>query len=282
MCERIAIVTGTNSGIGLLTAVELAKNDIFVIATMRDVNKKDYLIEKAKAYNVEHLLDIVELDVTKPENINELKKYILDKYETVDILVNNAGYCLGGLVEYISVEEYKNQFETNLFGAIEMTKAFLPIMRENKKGQIINIGSVSGSFGFPGMSPYTASKFAIRGFSESLRLELLPLNIYVSIVEPGAFKTKVWDKGLENIQKEVNEDYQLYLENIYEKANLSKEKGGNPKEVAELVAKISISKKPKFYYTVGFGSKFLIYSKRIIPWIIIEKIAMKIITKNRG
>lgn len=190
MTKKTAIVTGSSSGFGLLCAVELALKGFTVIATMREVNKSKPLLERAKEQKVDNLIHVHPLDVTSTESINLFKTLLVD-YPSVDVLVNNAGFALGGFSEELSIENYRLQFETNFFGLIAVTQAVLPLMRAKKHGRIINMSSISGRIGFPGLSAYVASKHALEGYSESLRLELKPFGIDVSLIEPGSFQTNI-------------------------------------------------------------------------------------------
>ena len=196
------LITGTNSGFGLLTSVELAKCGYQVIATMRDLNKKGKLIEHAKAAGVENSIHILQLDITKIVEITSAFQKIEKDYGQIDILINNAGYAQGGFFEEITDESWFEQFQTNFFGHIQVTRTFLPLLRKSSYGKIINISSISGIFGFPGLSPYTSSKFALEGWSESLRLELRKENIFVVLVEAAAYQTNIWNKGLRRINFE--------------------------------------------------------------------------------
>ena len=270
MSTEIVLITGTSSGFGFAAAIELAKQGYTVIATMRNMQHKQQLTEKAREFNIEKNLHIIHMDVTNEEHINEVYKYIEATYGKLDILINNAGYSLGGITEYLSMENWQEQFDTNLFAVVSVTKAFLPIMRTRKKGKIINIGSISGRIGFPGLGPYAASKFALEGFSESLRLELSPFNIKVSLIEAGSFKTKIWEKGFERINLTEKNDYTSLMKTLFEKSSVTAENAGNPDEVIRLILKICKSPNPKLRYYVGKGIKTLVFLKGILPWSVLE------------
>ena len=165
MKKKTAIVTGSSSGFGLLCVTELAKVGFEVIATMRDLNKADLLLQQCKRQNVSESIHIHALDVTSKESIENFKKW-LEQWPSIDVLVNNAGIALGGMIEELPLEDYRLQFETNFFGVIGVTQAVLPFMRKQGSGRIINMSSISGQMGFPGLSPYVASKHALEGFSE--------------------------------------------------------------------------------------------------------------------
>jgi NADP-dependent 3-hydroxy acid dehydrogenase YdfG len=136
-------------------------------------------------------LHVTPLDVTDDLSVKNAVQSILSKEGRIDILVNNAGYVLGGAFEDLTIDEIKEQYETNFFGLIRVTQAVLPIMRKQKSGVIVNISSVAGRFGYPGHSAYIGTKFAVEGISESMSYELEPFGIKVVIVEPGVIRTNI-------------------------------------------------------------------------------------------
>ncbi|WP_042148881.1 SDR family NAD(P)-dependent oxidoreductase [Paucisalibacillus sp. EB02] len=274
---RIALVTGANGGFGKLITVELIKAGFLVIAAMRNTGSQDELVSMVKKLGMEAKLEIVEMDVTKEEQIENAAKWIESQYGQLDILINNAGYSQGGFIQDLTMEDWESQYDTNVLGAIRTTKMLIPLIKNSKQGRIVNISSVSGYFGFPGMGPYCSSKFAIEGFSESLRLELLSENIFVSLIEPGSFKTGIWEKGLE-IGEGIQEDETL-KRNTFNLAKQASETAGDPFIVANLVRRICDKKNPRFRYRVGKGTNSLWYIKKFIPWGIIEKIVIKKLNK---
>src|SRR5919108_1478637 len=186
---KVAIVTGSSSGIGFETSLLLARNGFYTDATMRNPNKskKEGMINVA---NRERLpLQVIPLDVVDNKSVKEAIGRITTEQGRIDVLVNNAGYLLLGPLEELSIEEFKEQFETNFFGAIRVTQAVLPIMRRHKEGVIINISSIAGRIGFPLSSAYVSSKFALEGLSESMAYEVEQFGIKVILVEPGVIKT---------------------------------------------------------------------------------------------
>src|SRR5215218_1625811 len=185
----VAVVTGSSSGIGFETSLLLARNGFYTYATMRDPDKskKEGMINVA---NRERLpLQVIPLDVTGDKSVKEAVDKIATEQEKIDVLVNNAGYLLLGPLEELSIEEFKEQFETNFFGVIRLTQAVLPIMRRHKEGIIVNISSIAGRIGFPLSSAYVSSKFALEGLSESMAYEVEQFRIKVILVEPGVIKT---------------------------------------------------------------------------------------------
>lgn len=185
--QNIAVVTGSSTGIGFETSLLLARNGFYTYATMRDKRKSDIIEKIANKENLS--LEVLSLDVNDDYSVRNAIHKILDEKKKIDILVNNAGYGLFGALEHISIEEAKNQFETNLFGAIRTIKEVLPSMREQKNGIIINISSMSGIVGIPATSVYVSTKFALEGLSESISYELQPYGIKVILIEPGVINT---------------------------------------------------------------------------------------------
>jgi NAD(P)-dependent dehydrogenase (short-subunit alcohol dehydrogenase family) len=185
--ERIAIVTGSSSGIGFETAVALARNGFYTYATMRNLNKSKSIVELARREELR--LEALYLDVTDHKSIAEAIDKITSKQQRLDVLVNNAGYASVGPFEELSIQEFKEQFETNLFGVIRVTQSVLPIMRKQSHGTIVNISSIAGRIGFPLTSAYVSSKFALEGLSESMTYEIEQFGIKVILIEPGVIKT---------------------------------------------------------------------------------------------
>jgi NAD(P)-dependent dehydrogenase (short-subunit alcohol dehydrogenase family) len=279
MSKEIAIVTGSSSGFGLLCVIELALNGFSVIATMRDIKKANSLLELAREKNVLDLIQIRPLDVTSTESIQNFKSY-LTELSSVDVLVNNAGFALGGFSEEISVEEYRRQFETNFFGVIAVTQSVLPFMRANEKGRIINISSISGKIGFPGLSAYVSSKHALEGYSESLRLEVKPFGIDVSLIEPGSYQTNIWS-SVDKMEFNSKSPYAAYMKRILNEIEGGKTEFGDPNEVAKLVAQIaSRVKAPKLRYPVGKGVKSNLFFKNNLPWGMLESFILKRLNKS--
>jgi NAD(P)-dependent dehydrogenase (short-subunit alcohol dehydrogenase family) len=251
MPEKVAVLTGASSGFGLLTSVELAKGGFRVIASMRDPGKRERLAQAAAAAQVSDRIDVRALDVTQVDAIPEFVDSVIRDYGRIDVLVNNAGFAVGGFAEDIRLEELRLQFETNFFGAVAMTKAVLPVMRQQRSGHIIQVSSISGLQGAISVSSYSASKHALEGWSESLRLEVNSLGVKVVLVEPGAFDTGVWTSGAvmgQEAKKKTSPNFQRSLVAI----------ARNPS--------------PKLRYLIGRDAKMQLAMKRILPWKWYEKI----------
>lgn len=191
--KAVAVVTGSSSGIGYETSLLLAKNGFFTYATMRSLDKSNKIINLKQ--NEKLPLEVLRLDVTDDKSVKEAIKKIVNERGTIDVLVNNAGYALVGPLEELSIQEFKEQFETNVFGVIRVIKEILPIMRKLRHGIIVNISSVAGRTGFPLTSAYVSSKFALEGLSESIAYEIEQFGIKVILIEPGVIKTN-FDRNL--------------------------------------------------------------------------------------
>jgi NAD(P)-dependent dehydrogenase (short-subunit alcohol dehydrogenase family) len=276
--KPVALVTGSSSGFGFLTVVELAKNGFYVIASMRNTEKSVSLITEMKKQRIdEDNVTFFSLDITSPNSIDRLSDY-LKTLGRIDVLVNNAGFALGGFCEQVSINEYKEQLETNFFGHIAVTQAVLPLMRKQESGKIINISSISGLIGFPGLSPYVSSKFALEGWSECLRLELKPFGIDVALVEPGAYQTNIWSTGKKIAAKSFNESspYFRFMKKIEAVMEKNQKNYGDPIEVAKLITHLAKQKKiKKLRHPVGKGVKFALQLKKIIPWHLWENFFLK-------
>ncbi|MEH7525833.1 oxidoreductase [Bacillus sp. JJ1503] len=280
MNRKIAVITGASSGFGLLTAIELARNNFDVIATMRDTNKSETLLSEARLNGVEGNITVAELDVASQQSIEKLKQFI-EKIGRIDLLFNNAGYASAGFVEEIPIEEFRKQFETNFFGAIAVTQSFLPLMRSQGKGIIINMSSISGRMGFPGMSPYVASKHALEGWSECLRLEMKPFGVKVVLIEAGSYKTNIWSSGKHVTERSlhVQSPYYYYMKQIQQYIDNGSESFGDPREVARKITNIAEELDPQLRYPIGKGVKRSLFLKNMLKWTFWEKAFLKILNR---
>ncbi len=272
MPDKIAVVTGSSSGFGLLTSIELARAGFRVVATMRDLGRRDRLDQAGAAAAVAGQLDIRALDVTNFDAIPAFVDAVVGDHGRVDVLVNNAGFAVAGFAEDIKLGELRRQFETNFFGAVAMAKAVLPTMRRQRSGHIIMVSSIGGLLGSVSLSSYSASKHALEGWSESLRMEVNALGIKVVLVEPGAYLTDIWTRGAvmgEKATQETSPNIQRILRMRDRIQALPKR---DPIEVARLVASIAQDPNPKLRYLVGRDAKIQLAMKRILPWKRFEKL----------
>lgn len=266
MPEKIALITGSSSGFGLLTSIELAKAGFRVVATMRDLNRRERLDQAATAADVAAKLDVRALDVTNFDAIPAFVDSLVRDHGRLDVLVNNAGFPLAGFAEDVTLEELRRQFETNFFGAVAMTKAVLPTMRQQRSGHIIMISSIGGLNGSVTVSSYSASKFALEGWSESLRLEMNALGIRVVLVEPGAFQTDIWTRGAIMGKKATQESSPNIQRSQRMRDRIKALPKRDPMEVARLIVSIAQDPNPKLRYLVGRDAKIQLALKRILPW----------------
>lgn len=269
---RVALVTGTSSGFGLLIAAKLARQGYRVVAGMREPARRSELVQTAERSGVIDRLDIVRLDVTQSSEIDAAVRHAMDRYGRIDVLVNNAGYAVGGFIDDVPLEAWRAQMETNFIGLVAMTRAVLPYMREQGGGTIIQIGSVSGRFGFPGYGAYAASKFAVEGFSESLRHEMAPYGILVALVEPGAYRTPIWGKGFAGIHGKPDSPHRDAMNAVLAYSRKTAEASPDPQQVADLVAKLAGRRHlSRLRYPIGRGAKPLILAGKLLPWRLIER-----------
>ncbi|MCD1261508.1 SDR family oxidoreductase [Paenibacillus athensensis] len=273
--QPVALITGTSSGFGLLTAVELARHGYRVAATMRDLSRSTALLDAAQQAGVAENIHGVQLDVTDASSIQKAVQAVWETYGRIDVLVNNAGYALGGFTEEIDMDAWRQQLETNVFGTIAVTKAALPLMRAAGRGLVINISSVSGRFALPAFAPYATSKFAIEGFSEALRLEMRPFGVNVVLVEPGPYRTDIWEKGFAGFASRSDSPYKSRLEAILRYARRTAEASSDPAEVARLIARIAGHPRPKLRYPVGRKAALMLWLKERLPWRWIEAMLLR-------
>ena len=275
--ERNAVVTGSSSGIGLLTAVELALNGYRVVATMRNLGSSGKLEEAAQKAGVRDRIEVRRLDITEFQSLPEAVEAIVRDHGRINLLVNNAGFSVAGFAEDMTLDELRQQLETNFFGNVAMTKAVLPVMRAQKSGHIITVTSVAGRLGQPMLSAYSASKYALEGWSESLRLETHSLGILVALVEPGAYDTDIWERNVviakgsldpASPNKERSQRFAEFVKN-------SAKRRRDAREVAKLIVRIARDPNPKLRYLIGGDAKLQIWLKRVVPWRKYERMVAK-------
>lgn len=268
MMNKIALVTGASSGIGAMTARELSKAGFTVYAAARRVDKMQELKKDG--------IRPVELDLTKEESVLKCVETILHEAGRIDVLVNNAGYGSYGAIEDVPMEEARRQFEVNLFGMARLIQLVTPSMRENNYGKIINVSSMGGKIWTKFGGWYHATKFAVEGFSDCLRLELAPFGIDVVVVEPGGIKTD-WGIIAANHLKETAKGgaYEQYANKAAD--GMIKNYSGNmlakPELIAKTIKKAVIRKRPRTRYLVGFMAKPMvitqkIFGDRVYDWVI--------------
>jgi len=258
--EKVAVVTGSSSGIGFETSLALAREGYFTYATMRDTTKSNKIKEIAQKENLK--INVLELDVDDEKSVKSAIAQILNQKQRIDVLVNNAGWGLWGCVEDVSIDEFKEQFETNFFSIIKLIQEVGPTMRKQGSGTIVNISSVVGRIGFPASTAYISSKFALEGLSESLRFELAPFGVNVVIIEPGVIKTNFMKNMRMAEKSESNTVYRDITVKVVSGVKMMAEMGTHPKEVADTIIKAVKDEKPLPRYIVGNDASMFLEAKK--------------------
>lgn len=268
--NKVALITGASSGIGFETSLTLARNEFRTFATMRNLSKSRKIREIAKKERLP--LTVIPLDVNDNASIRTAIQNILVEAKRIDVVINNAGYGLFGAVEDLSMDKIIDQFETNFFGVVRVVKSVLPIMRNQHSGTIINISSMVGRVAMPLNSVYVASKFALEGFSESIRHELSKFGINVILIEPGIVRTGFFD----NLQKSKNEaaksPYSALLKRRLSRfKSVSESNSSSPSQVAKAILKALQSKSSNFRYIVGEDAIIVLEKRKVLSDIKFEK-----------
>ena len=265
MSKGYAVVTGASTGIGEATALHLASLGFNVFAGVR----KDADAERIKGDRIEPL----KIDVTDQASVDAAAETVTEAAGNTGVaaLVNNAGIAVAGPLEFIPIQEFERQLDVNVTGVLRATQAFMPLIRQ-ARGRIVNISSIGGRVAAPLVGPYAASKFAIEGLSDSLRRELRPWGIHVSLIEPGAVATPIWGKSLDESQElvdqappELNERYGEVIDAIQKLSRKNATDGVPPQEVADAVAHAITADKPKTRYLVGRDAKMRGPMAKVLP-----------------
>lgn len=259
--EKVALVTGSSSGIGHETSLSLAREGYFTYASMRDIKKADVIKKIAEEESLP--LKVIELDVDNEDSVEIAIKTIMAKKQRIDVLVNNAGWGIWGTTEDVSIEEFKEQFETNFFSVVRMIQKVAPIMRKQETGNIVNISSIAGRIGFPASTAYISSKFAIEGLSESLRYELGPFGVNVIIIEPGIIKTNFFDSMRTAKKADESDVYRDITIKVISGVKMMAEMGTPPKEVANVIIKSLKEENPLPRYVVGNDAVMFLEAKKM-------------------
>ena len=269
--SKVALVSDSSAGIGHETALVLARNGYDTYAGIRDLTLSRDLLHVAKEEKLP--LRIIQLDVNSDSSVNIGVKKVLKEQNRIDLLVNNLGYILLGCFEDVSMNEMKALFETNFYGTVRTARAVLPVMRKHKSGIIINISSIAGRIGFPVSSAFVSSQFAIEGLSESMRFELEPFGIHVSIIEPGMVSiTNIPNSMvLANNAKKLSSPYSKITRKLTGNIEQMIEMGISPEEVAYTILKAVESKPPLPRYLVGNDAAMITENRKLMTDIEFEK-----------
>ncbi len=258
--DSVVLVTGASSGIGATSAAFLAERGYRVYGGSRGA---------VTAAGVEPIT----LDVSDDASVARAVEIILAKEGRLDILVNNAGFGIAGAVEDTSIDEVRAQFDVNFFGVLRVCRAVLPGMRQQKAGYIVNIGSIGGLIAIPFQGFYSASKFALEGFSEALRLEVRPFGIQVVLIEPGDHRTSFTQNRRSTVGSGAGSAYRDRFERAIARMAADEQGGPDPEGIARLLHKVLSKPRPRLRYTTGpAAQRAAVWLKRTMPYAVIEKI----------
>jgi NAD(P)-dependent dehydrogenase (short-subunit alcohol dehydrogenase family) len=266
---KTVLITGASSGIGRATALYFQKQGWNVAATMRSPDQE---ISRTKSLaNLDRVI-CLKLDVTDRHSIADAVVETIAKFGAIDVLVNNAGYGMLGAFETSTPEQIQRQFDTNVFGLMETTRAVLPHFRDRKQGVIVNVASIGGRVAFPLYSLYHATKWAVEGFSESLQHELLSFNIRVKIVEPGPIKTDFYERSADRTSNPDFPEYDEFSDRILTKLNNIGTTGALAEVVAKTIYIASTDKSWKLRYPADPLAKQLLFLRKLLPDFLFTKI----------
>src|SRR5882757_3289197 len=256
--KRVVLVTGASSGIGLACATHLAGRGYRVYGTSR-----------RPGGGQEGGVAMLVADVTDDHSVQQAVAAVLEREGRLDIVVNNAGMGIAGPVENTSIEQAKRQLEVNFFGAFRVCRAVLPALRSQRGGYIVNIGSIGGLIAIPYQAMYSASKFALEGLSESLRMEVRPFGVKVVIIEPGDHKTAITENRTE--MSGGTDAYSQSFQAALARTAHDEQSGPGPEQVARLLYRIVNTRNPRLRYTIGPATqRAVVWLKRFLPYSITE------------
>jgi len=270
MKEKKAFITGASSGIGLETVKYLVSKGWKVAATMRNTKAADELnkLSGVKLYT---------LDVTKADDVKSVVQNAWNDFEGIDVVINNAGYGAIGPFEGATLEQIQLQMDTNFMGSVRIMKAFIPLLKQQKQGVIINLSSIAGRLGMPLYNIYHASKFAIEGLTESLYYELRPFGIRVRLVEPGPIKTEFNGRSRQDLVAEQGQGYEYIVTTINKFYNKTFSKAEGADVVAKTIYKAATQRGSKIRYPAGRMAKSLMLINKLTPGSWMRVISRKII-----
>lgn len=270
--KQVILITGASSGIGMSTAKLLAEKGHTVYGAARRIDR----MKELEAYGIK----LIEMDVTKEDSMVAGVKQITDIEGKINVLINNAGYGSYGALEDVPISEARYQFEVNIFGLARLTQLVLPFMRAQHKGKIINISSIGGKFGEPHGAWYHATKFAVEGLSDSIRLELKQFGINVIVIQPGAIKTEwagiarnnLLNTSANGAYKALANKHANMLSRTYDGGM-----GSNPIVIAKVISKAVEARNPKTRYAAGDGAKPILFLRKILPDKLFDRLFLKLL-----
>jgi short-subunit dehydrogenase len=259
--KKVILITGISSGFGKETAALLARNGHTVFGTVR------------KPAEIDPFVHVLQMDLLKPDSITKAVQTVIHNEGRIDVLINNAGMHTGGPIETLPLEYVKMQMDTNFLGLVHLTREVLPVMRKQGSGTIINFGSIGGLMGLPFQGFYSASKFAIEGFSDALRMEVKQFGIKVVVVNPGDFHTSNTANRRQFLAESADDPYKTQFSKTLSIIENDEAKGWAPEILAKKIVKIIESKNPKHRYVIAsMEQKLAVVLKKILPGKIFSKI----------
>lgn len=274
------LITGTSSGFGLVTTVELAKRGWNVVATMRDLGKRTELDRAVAAANAGKLVRVAQLDVTDLQSIDRAIATLDLQGQPLDAVVHNAGVAVGGAFEDLTDAQVRRVMDVNYFGVLALTQRLLPAFRAQRRGRIVIVSSESAFAGQPANSPYCASKWAIEGWAESVAYELEPFGIEIILIEPGAYRTNIWESSPRVLPE--TSPYRPLLRHLEVTVETYVAKSArDPVEVAKAIANVLDAPRPRFRTAVGPTAKFMHLARGKLPSRVVRKIFGRFFALNK-
>jgi NAD(P)-dependent dehydrogenase (short-subunit alcohol dehydrogenase family) len=259
--QKVAVVTGSSSGIGFETALLLSRTGFYTYATMRNMSKANHILQITEKERLP--LQALQLDVNDDESVKNAVNQIAKEKQRIDILVNNAGFLLIGCVEDLSIDEFKAQYETTLFGVIRVTRSILPYMRNQKQGMIVNVSSAAGRIAVPTVPAHSSAKFALEGLSEALKYEVEPFGIKVVIIEPGVIKTNILNASITAAKaQDPKSPYAQMMQKVITRFSSFFENAPLPIEVAKVILKAITAENPETRYLVGDDAITMVQARK--------------------
>jgi short-subunit dehydrogenase len=272
--NRVVLITGASSGIGQACFNHLHQKGYRVYGTSRQARPHTNDISNQEDIH-SATFKMIQMDVDYDDSVAQGIDFILEKEGRLDVVVNNAGFGIAGSVEDTTIEEAKSQFDTNFFGAVRLCRAVLPIMRKQKYGYIVNISSVAGLISIPFQGIYSASKFALEGMAEALRLEVKPFNIHIVLIEPSDVRSQFTANRRKTFAAPQNEVYLEKFTAALGVTEVGETQGPSPVKIAHLLEHILDTPSPRFRYPVGPSSGVSMLLKKVLPFRLFERVLMK-------
>jgi NAD(P)-dependent dehydrogenase (short-subunit alcohol dehydrogenase family) len=283
--QRAVVITGASTGIGAACALHLARHGYLVFAGVRQVRDGEAL-QKQSPFPLMPL----SLDVTDARSVQEAQAFVRARVSNDALygLINNAGIVVAGPLEAVPLAHFRHQLEVNVLGQVAVTQAFLPMLRRGQ-GRIINMGSIAGRAAMPLMSPYAASKFALEAITDALRLEVQQWGMHVSIIEPGAIATPIWEKSSRHAKaleascsQEMREQYAGLVAGVTDAVDAAARRAIPCDAVIAAVMHALVSPRPKTRYLVGWDAKIRAWMVKLLPDRLADRLLMWVLTGPRA